>query len=465
MKKIYKVFTTTVLLLLSLMAKSQTDAIGLTLMPQVPYANLYNPALPVSSDLFVGVGISNINLSVYNSTIRYNNIYRYENGKPVSIDATRLIDNLAEHGNFINTEFSLDLLRVGKRFDKLFFTLDWRVKYDGEFHYSKDFLGFFVNGNGNYMGERYADFSIGVDMNLVSEIALGVQYDINDKFTVAVRPKLVGGVANVSVNGDDTKIYTDENTYDMTADVDMNVRYSTLLELNLNRIGDLATVDFTQFGVADMLRLKDNFGFGIDFGASYTFNEHFGVAAGVYDLGLIKWKNVREKHQIQDNVVVNESLCNDYSDLMNLELNFETILRNVVNDIMGDGDLKDGEDYKTALKTRLMLQGYYELNPMVRFTALGQMYYINEKMRPVMTLAYSGSFFEIFDLTTSYTFSKYSGNSLSAGVTLSLGPVRLYAVSDNIMILSKLAKTTVEMFTSYRVANFRLGLILSFGSK
>ena len=93
------------------------------------------------------------------------------------------------------------------------------------------------------------------------------------------------------------------------------------------------------------------------------------------------------------------------------------------------------------------------------------MYYINEKMRPVMTLAYSGSFFEIFDLTTSYTFSKYSGNSLSAGVTLSLGPVRLYAVSDNIMILSKLAKTTVEMLTSYRVANFRLGLILSFGSK
>lgn len=465
MKKIYRFFTIMLLLSLSLIAKSQNDAIGLTLMPQVPYSNLYNPAMPVSSDLFVGVGLSNINLSVYNSTIRYNNIYKYENGTPISIDATKLIDNLDEHGNFINTEFSLDVLRFGIRLKKLFFNVDWKVKYDGEFHYSKDFLGFFVNGNGNYMGDRYADFSIGVDMSLVSEIALGVQYEINDKLTVAVRPKLVCGVANISVNGDNTKVYTDEETYDMYADVDMKVQSSTLLDLNLNRIGDLMTYDFSQLGIADVFRFKDNFGFGIDLGASYTFNKHFGVAAGVYDLGLIKWKNVREKHQIQNNIVVNESLCNDLNDLMNLELNFETILRDMVNDVMGSGNLSDGEDYKTALKTRLMLQGYYELNPMVRFTALGQMYYVNDKMRPVMTLAYSGSFFRIFDLTANYTISKYSGHSLSAGVALSLGSVKLYAVSDNIMILSKLSKTTVEMLTSYRVANFRLGLIFSFDRK
>ncbi len=465
MNKIYKFFTIIVLLSLSLTAKSQSDAIGLTLMPQIPYGNLYNPAIKTSSDLFVGVGISNLNLSVYNSTIRYNNLYRYENGKPVAIDATKLINSLDEHGNFINTDFSLDIFRFGMRFNKLFFNLDWRVRYNGQFHYSRDFLGFFVNGNGNYMGDRYADFSIGVDMSLVSEIALGVQYDINDKLTVAIRPKLVGGVANISVDGDNTKIYTDENTYDMLADVDIKVKYSTLLDLNINGLGDLATVDFTQYGVADMIRLKDNFGFGIDFGASYTFNEHFGVAAGVYDLGFIKWKNVKEKHQIQDNVVVNESLCSDYNDLMNLELNFETILRDIVNDVMGDGDLEADEDYKTILKTRVMLQGYYELNPMVRFTALGQMYYINEKMRPTITLAYSGSFFNIFDLTTSYTISKYAGNSISAGVALSLGPVRLYAVSDNIMMVSKLSKTTVEMLTSYEVSNFRLGLIFSFDRK
>lgn len=78
-----------------------------------------------------------------------------------------------------------------------------------------------------------------------------------------------------------------------------------------------------------------------------------------------------------------------------------------------------------------------------------------------MTLAYSGSFFKVLNLTTSYTISKYSGNALAAGFALNLGPLKVYAVSDNIMLLSKRSAPITEMLTSYRVANFRLGLIFS----
>ena len=120
MRRIYKFFTVIILLSLSLTAKSQIDAVGLTLMPQLPYGNLYNPALPISSNMFIGIGVSNVNLSVYNSSIRYNNIYNYENGKPVSINATQLINSLDEHDNFINSNFSLDVLRMGFRIKKLF---------------------------------------------------------------------------------------------------------------------------------------------------------------------------------------------------------------------------------------------------------------------------------------------------------------------------------------------------------
>ena len=196
---------------MSLTAKSQ-DAIGLTLLPQVPYGNMYNPAIPMSSDIFLGVGISNINLSVYNSSIKYSNIYNYENGTPVSINAVKFINSLDDE-NFINTDFSLDVLRLGFRIKKLFFNVDCKIRYNGEFHYSRDFLGFFLKGNGNYMGDNYADLSIGVDMSVATELALGVQYQINDKLIVAVRPKVLCGVANVTVNDDGTRVYTDEDTY------------------------------------------------------------------------------------------------------------------------------------------------------------------------------------------------------------------------------------------------------------
>ena len=78
-----------------------------------------------------------------------------------------------------------------------------------------------------------------------------------------------------------------------------------------------------------------------------------------------------------------------------------------------------------------------------------------------MTIAYSGSFFKIVNLTASYTMAKYSGNSVSAGIAFSAGPLKIYAVSDNIMILSKRKASTVEMLTSYEVTNIRFGLMFS----
>ena len=42
--------------------------------------------------------------------------------------------------------------------------------------------------------------------------------------------------------------------------------------------------------------IQENVGFGIDFGFSYEFNKHFGIAAGVYDLGFAM--NVRFSNSV-----------------------------------------------------------------------------------------------------------------------------------------------------------------------
>ena len=41
------------------------------LLPNFSYSNMYNPAIPVKSKLVVGAGVSNINFSVFNSSIKY----------------------------------------------------------------------------------------------------------------------------------------------------------------------------------------------------------------------------------------------------------------------------------------------------------------------------------------------------------------------------------------------------------
>lgn len=465
MKKIYKFLTIVVLLFASLTAKAQNDGIALTLLPHLSYNNFYNPGIRIDQKVVFGVGISNVGLSVYNSSVRYNDLYKFENGVPTALDLNNFIQSLEEHDNHINTDFSLDLVRLGAKFGRFFVDVNWRLRANTEFHYSRDFLGFFINGNGNYLGpDNPANFSIGLDSEMFSEFAVGLQYNINDKLTVGIRPKLLCGIANIMVNDDDTYIYTDENNYEMTADLNLNIKASSALDANINRIADVRGVfsnDSLDFG--DLLNFKENYGWGIDFGASYVFNDHFGVAVGVYDLGFIQWKDVKEKHIRKDNVVVNDALIDDVDDILSMDIDFTDIYQDFIEDVLDDDILYNGNDYRTSLKTRVMLQGYYELCPIARFTAIGQMYYVNNQYRPSLTLAYSGSFFRFLNFTTSYTMSKYSTKSVGAGVSMNFGPLNVYAVTDNIMILTKINASTTRLVTSYDAVNVRFGLVFTMG--
>ena len=465
MKKIYRLLVIVALLFGSMTAKAQNDGISMTLLPHLSYNNYYNPSIPIESKVVLGLGISNLHFSIYNSSVKYNNLYGFENGVPVSLDANKFINSLDEHDNFINTNFSIDLARVGMKFGKLFIDVDWRLRYNGEFHYSRDFLGFFINGNGHYLGhDNPADFSIGADVNIFSELGLGLRYDVTDKLSIGIRPKLLCGIANLSVNDDQTFIYTDPDTYEMTADVNINIKAATVFDVDLNRMSEFNDcLNLDSISLDDLLNFEENYGFGIDFGATYTFNKHVGVSAGVYDLGFIKWTEAKEKHNHKDNVVVNDALIDDINDVLNMNFDLTSMYEGLIEDIWDDDSLYHGEDYRTSLKTRIMLQGYYELMPMARFTAIGQMYYVKDKLRPALTLAYSGSFFKFLNFTASYTASKYVGNSIGAGVSLNLGPLNIYAVTDNIMILSKMNASTMELVTSYDSANVRLGLVFTLG--
>lgn len=465
MKKLVRLFLVVAAIAASLVTKAQNDGITFTLLPQMPYTNYLNPGIRVPYKGVFGIGVSNINYSIFNSSIRYNNIYGQNAQGEDVIDAVKLVNSLDEHDNFINGNFSFDVLNVGFRVNKLFFNIDWRMKINSELQFSKDFLGFFVLGNGHYLGpDNPCDFNVGIDISAYSEFGVGIQYDVNDHLTVGVRPKFLLGVSNVVVNNDQTKIYTDADSYAITADVNLNIKASSNLNWQMDYIGDLTKfVDFENMGIKDFFNFKKSYGFGVDLGASYVFNKHFGVAAGAYDIGFITWRKTKVKNTSVENVVINNTVFGEIDDLADMNLDYKSMLGKVVDEIWGDDALNDGEDYTNYLKTKIMLQGYYELNPMLRLTAIGQMYYVKEQMRPAFTIAYSGAFLRFLNLSVSYTNSKYAGNSIGAGIGFHVGPLNLYAVTDNLMVLTKIAAPTVEMSTTYNAVNFRFGLLLTLG--
>ena len=257
MKKIYSLLIALVLLLGNISAQAQNEGMALSLLPNQPYNNLYNPGVRVNQKLVLGLGISNINVGIYNTSIKYNNLYTQQLGVS-ALDLNKFINSLDDHDNYIGTNFSMDILRVGARFNKLFVDINWRARFNTELHYSKDFLGFFVNGNGHYMGtDNPADFSIGVDANLYTELSVGAQYDINDKLTVGIRPKLLNGIANASVNDDGTMIYTDPNTYEIIANADINIKMSSIVDKDIHKISEVTDVfDMDSIIISELFNFK-----------------------------------------------------------------------------------------------------------------------------------------------------------------------------------------------------------------
>jgi hypothetical protein len=211
----------------------------------------------------------------------------------------------------------------------------------------------------------------------------------------------------------------------------------------------------------DLLDFGENIGFGVDFGASYIIDEHFGVAAGVYDLGYIKWTDAKVKRVEKSNVTLNDALFNDYSQLTTFEIDYKSMVQDVIDEVWGNEVLENGADYKTYLKTRLMIQGYYELNPMVRATAIGQLYFDKGKVHPALTIAYSGCFWNHLNLTVNCTLSKYTGTGMGIGIGGHFGPFNIYAVTDNFLNVTKIGAPALELASSFRQANARFGIVWS----
>jgi len=464
MNRIYRLFLAVVFVMTAAAANAQNEGLSLSLLPDIPYNNYLNPGNRVKYNGIIGFGISNVNLGVFNSSVKYKNIYRFEDGVPVAIDADKFINSLKEQDNFVNTEFSLDMINAGFRVKKLFFNIDWRLKMSAGLDYSKDFLGFFIWGNGNYMGDNPADFNIDIDAILYSELGVGVQYEVTDKLTIGIRPKLLNGIAHAQIINDRTKIFTNPDTYNISADVNLDVKASSILDANIYTISDLKNL-FNADTIRSCLggnNITENMGFGIDFGASWAINNHWGVSASVCDLGFVKWKNTKVK---QTNVVGTQVVDDIIDDIRNLKikLDYNSLLDEVVKKVWGNDSLYKGDDYTTSLKTRIIVDGYYELNPMLRITALGQVIKYKDAMYPAFTVAYSGSFVRHIDLTVNYTASKYCGNSVGVGIGFHFGPVNFYAVTDNVLMLSKIGKSTVEMCSTYSSASIRAGLVFTIG--
>lgn len=399
--------------------------------------------LPSSSSIYDGYvslpgGVIHVGANL--GSIRYNKLFETdEEGYPVTVTATRFVNSLAKN-NYLGVNSSMELWGFGFRAKKFFFTVDHRLRINGDIRYSKALFGLPVYGNMAYV-EKPADMNISANVNAYQELGISVRHQINDKISWGVRPKVLFGIANLHAKKLSAVLTTDPVDYGLSMRYDAQMQAAAIVPFTMTFNEEQGfNFDYSTDMKDIMGNLFKNLGFGIDLGFTYKPLPAFNVSVGVLDLGYILWKT----SSTQLSSVMNDA-GRYYEDgsMVFGGLTPEDI--QMLADGGSVGDLLDtlahyfpleispSNPYATAIPMRVVFQGDYEFAKHHRVSAAAQFRFASNYVQPSLTIAYDGCFFNTIDVCVAYTLQRKAADNLGVAIGLNLGYLNVYAGTQNIV--------------------------------
>lgn len=416
-----------------------------------PLASQYNPSLYTPYGGYVSFPLlSNLSVSVSNSSIRYNKLFDLDEfGEPTILNADRFLSYMSEKNNLLASTFSEEIIGFGFRIDKWFFSFSQKLKLDGQLNYSKDLFGLIIKGNKGYMGpDNPADIDLKMDGTLYHETAFGVHYKVNDQFSVGVRPKLISGIFDINVPDFRLQLYTD-----LDENNSLLLRYRSRVDIATpfplvkeDTDGTLVFRDFSRSEFVSHLfnSGKLNPGLGIDLGGSYQINDQVQLSVFVNDIGFIKWRS--ETIRIKTKPFAEDNYTNAEEGYEFNELDQEMLQQLFTGDSLGSTHYMTFIDsclkklvtiekiphYYSSLTSQIGVEGTFQVAPSHRFIALFKGYIFNQRFLPTFTAAYNGTFWDMLDVIVSYSIMEKSYANLGIGVGLRFGPFHIYGATNSL---------------------------------
>ncbi len=436
MKKLHKVLLAFAMALVVGVAEAQNVS-PVDFMRFNPYQINANPATDLPYESVMSILIGNFNLGVHNTTLRYDNLFEFdEQGRPALINL-RQFANSVKKDNYLGFNASVDFFTLFRRTKHGLLTINWGVKTQGDARLNDGLFKLLGYGNGAFVGEgNPAVVDMSLNVTGYQELAVGYQMNVTEKLSLGWRGKLLFGAANVTTDAFNAKLTTDADSYALRIREHVAMKASLPSVFYINESGYLATQGY--FRVLDLFK---NPGFGVDLAAEYRFNEHFSAVAAVTDLGFIHWRinnfgmtgNISDAGQFYDNGdFLYEGL--DIDQLQHIiadegyrEQFFDTLQRYFQVDVDEIGA------YNAMLNTNVMLRGSIDVNPSNRFSVQVQGRFLGSGFRPAMTLAYCGSFWNNVNVCATYTMMPNSYDNIGLGFSWMMGTCNVYLTTNNLL--------------------------------
>jgi len=336
--------------------------------------------------------------------------------------------------NYFATSLDIQTLGFGFKVNNMFFSLDIRERMEAKIGFPKDMFNLVFKGNQYFTG-GVADFGyFGMDAIYFREIGIGYSMELMDGLlTVGARPKLLFGIANVSMQ---------DNVFEITASemgdqLDFNLGGGIYTNIPINTYenaeGDVDSLDMPDFADMDIASLATGFGnmgLGIDLGATFKVMENLTAYMSLVDIGYIRWKdNAKYLKYSGDYNFEGVDITDAISDTTDSGNFGEDLINGVLDSL--NYDVTDGA-YTTGIGPKLYVGATYDLTQSINVGFLSKTRFYDDRVAQQFTLSANAQVKKWLAATVSYSVMNNSYNNLGVGLALKGGPFQVYIMTDNI---------------------------------
>ena len=412
--------------------------------PRVVFAN---PASYTADYGYFDLGLGGINIGALKMGLKYDKFFQFNSqGQPVVLDLDQGIASLRKN-NYVNSFVNVDIFHCGRRTKYGYFTYTHRFRERESFRFNKDMMELMAHGNATFLGESNpANIDMGVAAKVFQEFDFGYQMSLTEQWNIGLRLKFLMGYADSKSKTVNVKLFTDPETYALRMTGALGIRASLPYEFYMED-GRIEIKD-RRFNPASLFK---NYGLGVDLGGEYQIDDQWGIAAAINDLGFIRWKDhaLSFEGNLQDGGVLYDDGSVVFSGLTPQQVSamiqdpnyFDGITDTLIQYVQYD--LANLSGYTSGLNANLMVRGYYDLTPEHRFSAQLTGCNFGLGLKPALTLAYTGSFADKYDVVTTYTMMPGSYDNLGIGLSANFGGMLIYVATNSIFGLFNPANRTL----------------------
>ena len=383
-------------------------------MQQVPQANLLNPALPIGAKAYFSLPfLSGLNVGWSNSALPIRAIGLQGMGLQLGKgESYRSILEDVEESNRTLASFQTDLLHIGWQAGSGFWSFSISEQVSFRANYSANFIQFLADAQDfDFVPNQLYDLhALDFQMMHYRSFALGYAKAINDRLQIGGRLKYLWGYSHLNVSSNNANAQSSSDDYTINGRIDY-------------QSAGLTRIPAFREDIFRYLSHPGNTGWAIDLGFHYAYSDRLVFKGSLLDLGWINWKSDLSTASIS-------------GDIGHPIQYFEAERTALLN-----GEKTGGIAYRTGLSTRLYLGGNYYLNPNSNIGLLLQPILGEEISYWGMALSYSTNIRNWLNL--SFNYNSYNDNwfHLGTGVSLNLGALQIYAISDNVLALLPKSKS------------------------